>query len=424
MRLLILTIAAVFVLSGCHKTDPPGAAPTGVAATPGDGLVVISWDTLPELTYWIFFEAGSTVSVATPDSIAIRRAISPRPVTGLTNGIQYAFAMNATHDDSSAGPNSLSVVATPRLAGADWVSGTQLGAPPQNLKSIVLNGTRFVAVGDAAAVFAGDLDYTSVDPPGVFAWVPPSTLPTVFSADLACVINNGTFTALATDGETMTSGDGLTWTSRGRVPAVGMSGLAFGFVTGVTPTFFAVGAGGNIFASTDNLTSWNPVSSGTSSDLTGIFLLNSAFFVTGAGGTLLTSPTGAGGTWTSLVPNTTTASTLRSVAFNPSPLVTNHYVAVGDAGTILTSVDGVSWTLVAPSAITPPLTQDLRSVTVGGATASRFLAVGQGGAVAFSDDGVNWSTASSGPSNNLASVLFTSGMYLAVGDAGANAVAR
>jgi hypothetical protein len=421
VRLLILTVAAVFVLSGCHKTDPPGAAPTGVTATPGDGLVVISWETLPELTYWIFFQPGSAVSVATPDSIAIRRAISPRPVTGLTNGIQYAFAMNATHDDSSAGPNSLSVVATPRLAGADWGSGTQLGSPPQNLKSIALNGTRFVAVGDAAAIFAGDLDYTSVDPPGIFAWMPPVSLPIAFSSDLACVISNGTFTALGTDGSTMTSGDGLNWTSGGRVPAIGMSGLAFGFVTGVTPTFFAVGAGGNIFASTDNLVSWNPVSSGTSSDLTGIFLLNSAFFVTGAGGTLLTSPSGAGGTWAPLVTNT--ANTLRSVAFNPRSLG-NPYVAVGDAATILTSPDGVSWTPVAPSAITPPLTQDLRSVTVGGATASRFLAVGQTGAVAYSDDGLNWSSASSGLSNNLAGVLYAAGLYLAVGDAGANAVAR
>jgi len=423
VRLLIPIIAVLFTLSGCHgKTDPPGDPPTGVTATPGDGLVVISWDALPELTYWIFFQPGSTVAVATPDSIAIRRAISPRPVTGLTNGIQYAFAMNATRDDSSAGPSSFSVVASPRLAGADWVSGTGLGTLPQNLKSIALNGSRLVAVGDAAAIFAGDLDYTSVDPPGILAWMPPSSLPVAFSSDLAGVITtNGTFTALGTDGSTMTSSDGLTWTAKGRVPAIGMSGLAFGFVAGVTPTFFAVGAGGDIFASTDNLVSWNPVSSGTSSDLTGISLLNRAFFVTGAGGTLLTSPTGAEGTWAPLVTNT--ANTLRSVAFNPTSLG-NPYVAVGDAATILTSPDGVSWTSVAPSAITPPLRQDLRSVTVGGATASRFLAVGQAGAVAYSDDGLNWSTASSGPSNNLAGVLYTSGMYLAVGDAGANAVAR
>jgi hypothetical protein len=65
----------------------------------------------------------------------------------------------------------------------------------------------------------------------------------------------------------------------------------------------------------------------------------------------------------------------------------------------------------------------LLSVTVGGSAGTRFLAVGQGGAVAYSDDGVSWSTASSG-SSNLAQVRFFGGLYLSVGDAGANLVSR
>jgi hypothetical protein len=138
--------------------------------------------------------------------------------------------------------------------------------------------------------------------------------------------------------------------------------------------------------------------------------------VTGAGGTLLISLNGS--TWTPLVSNT--ASTLRAVAYN-APLA--RYVAVGDAGTIVTSPDAVMWT---PVTLTPPLTQNLLSVTVGGASGSRFLAVGQGGTVVFCDvscdDGMNWSTASSGAS--LSQVIFTPSMYLAVGDAGANVVAK
>jgi len=412
VRLLIPIVAAVFVLSGCHKTDPPGASPTGVTATPGDGLVVMSWDTQPELTYWIFFQPGSTVSVATPDSIAIRRAISPRPVSGLTNGIQYAFAMNATRDDSSAGPNSLSVVATPRLAGADWVSGTQLGAPPQNLKSIAFNGSRFVTVGDAATIFAGDLSYTNVDPPGVLSWMPPTTLPLLFASDLTSVINNGTFIAMGADGQVISSADGLTWSANGPVPASGMSDLAFGFVGGATPTFVAVGAAGKIYLTT-TLVSWDQVGASlTPNDLTSISLLNGSFTVTGSGGTLLTSP--HGNDWSALNSNTT--NTLRGAAFNPNLSV--QYAAVGDAGTIIVSQDGLNWTV-----ITPPLAQDLLGITVGGASGSRFLAVGRGGAVVYSDDGMSWFVASSGASN-LAKVRYTSGMYLAVGDGGANAVAR
>jgi hypothetical protein len=73
-----------------------------------------------------------------------------------------------------------------------------------------------------------------------------------------------------------------------------------------------------------------------------------------------------------------------------------------------------------------PGAQDLRSVAVGGATGLRFLAVGQGGAVVFSDDGVQWLVASSPPpsSQDLTSVLFFGGQYLAVGAVGANAVSH
>jgi len=65
---------------------------------------------------------------------------------------------------------------------------------------------------------------------------------------------------------------------------------------------------------------------------------------------------------------------------------------------------------------------------VGGASGTRFLAVGQNGAVVFSDDGLglNWSIKSAGLGNtaNLAKVVAVPSMYLAVGDAGANAVSR
>jgi hypothetical protein len=421
VRLLIPTIAAVLALSGCYsKTAPPGDAPTGVTATPGDGLVLVSWDTLPELTYWIFFEAGSAVDVAAPGSIAIRRAIAPRVVAGLANEQQYAFAMNATRDDSSAGPSSVPVVATPRLAGKDWVSGTPLplGAPPQNLRSIVFNGIGFVAVGDAATIFTGVFNYSNVDPPGVLAWTPANSFPVPFTSNLTAVIDNGTFVALGTDGSIITSADGLNWSSSGvvPVPASGMNDLVFGFVGG-TLTFVAVGTGGKIFV-TNDLVKWLPANSTPPNDLNSISVLNGLFTVTGSGGTLLTSLNGSD--WTVQTSNTTnTTNTLRGAAYNPNLPI--HYAAVGDAGTVIVSENGVDNWRVPP--VLPPLAQDLLSITVGGAAGSRFLAVGRGGAVVYSDDGMTWFQASSGTSN-LAKVLYTGGMYLGVGDAGANAVSR
>lgn len=435
MRLLILASAALFALSACQKTNPPGEAPTGVTATEGDGLAVVSWDTLPDLTYWIFYQPGSTVDVATPNSIAIRRAFSPRVVAPLINGTQYAFVMNATHNDSAAGPNSLPVLAKPRLAGDSWTSGSPqpLGATPANLKGLAFNGSRFVAVGDATTsgtvttptILAGDFNYTNVDPPGVTVWMTPGSLPPVtpvspppgFTSNLSSVIfNGGAYVALGSDGSIISSTDGLTWTvPTASIPATGMNGLGFGLVVGV-PTYIAVGNGGAIFATTDLNSPWVPLTSGTTSDLTSISVFPGSIIVTGAGGTLLSLN---GSTWTPLTSNTT--STLRGVTFNA---INGMFAAVGDAGTIITSTDGTTWTPVVPA----PLAQDLRGVTTGGQAGTRFLAVGQGGAVVHSDDGLTWLTASSGTTNNvannLAKVLFVPGMYLSVGDAGVNAVSK
>ena len=55
---------------------------------------------------------------------------------------------------------------------------------------------------------------------------------------------------------------------------------------------------------------------------------------------------------------------------------------------------------------------------------TRFVAVGQGGLVAYSDDASNWLTTSSGSASDLAAVIFTPAMYLAVGASGANAVSK
>lgn len=441
MRLLILAFAALFALSGCQgKTSPPGEAPTGVTATAGDGLVVVSWDMLPDLTYWIFFQPGSTVDVATPNSIAIRRAFSPRVVGPLANGTTYAFVMNATHNDSAAGPNSLPVPAMPRLAGGTdtWASGKPLGTTPANLKDLAFSGSRFVVVGDATTagtvttptILAGDFNYTNVDPPGVTAWMTPGSLPPLtpvspppgFTSNLSSVIfNGGAYVALGSDGSIISSGDGVNWVSNNPIQvngiqASGMNGIAFGAVFG-TPIYVAVGNGGKIYV-TNDLTTWTPITPVTPNDLTSVSVLNGSFLATGVGGTLLTSPDGI--SWSSLPTNTT--STLRGITFSA---INGIYAAVGDAGTIITSADNTTtWNPVVPA----PLAQDLRGVTTGGQAGTRFLAVGQGGAVVYSDDGLTWKIASSGTTNNvannLAKVLFVSGMYLSVGDVGVNAVSK
>ena len=433
MRLPILLAALLIALPGCARNDPPGEAPTGVTATAGDGVILMSWNTLPGLIYWIFYAAGDSVSPGQAGSIAIKNAVSPRAVIGLTNGTSYSLLMNATNKDSAAGPNSLVVTATPRLAGDAWTRGAVQGS--QNLNSLAFNGAgRYVTVGDGTTILAADFSYGHTDPVGVIVWTPPTTPPLApFAADLKAVIFTGQFVALGSNGSVATSFDGLNWTAQHPVLAAGVTGLngiAFGIVQG-NATYIAVGNGGQIYLSNDLSQDWQrDTSANTTADLTSIALLNQGFFVTGANGTLLQNK-GDGNGWNAI--STGVTSTLRATAFMPNAFQPGsiRYVAVGDGGTILTSTDdlvGTSWTPVTPA----PLPQNLVGVTVGGATGTRFPAVGQGGAAVFGDSvisnlpvsSIQWSVASQPQTGDLSSVHFFTGQYLAVGPAGGNAVSH
>jgi hypothetical protein len=403
MHFRSLALVSLIALAGCHaQTDPPDTAPSGVTVTAGDGLVTVTWNPEPDLAYWIFFQPGSWVEAASPESLVVANAVTPQIITPLSNGARYAFVMNATKHDSAAGPPSAVVTATPRLAGVDWKTGGALGAA--NLNGIAFGGGRFVTVGDSAAVFTGFYNYTNANPPGVGAWFPPTDPFPAYSGHLRAVAYSGQFVALGADGSILTSSDGLTWAlATSTVPVAGMNAIAFG-----ASTYVAAGDGGNIYSSAD-LVTWSPATSTTTNDLYSVSFINGNFIATGAGGTLLASTDG--NTWTPRTSNTPNA--LRGVAFRLS--IGIRYVAVGDAGTIVTSSDdGITWTPV------PAVTaQNLRGVV----HSSRFVAVGQGGAVVLSDDGMDWTMASVG-SADLAQVVAAPAMYMAVGAAGANFVSK
>jgi len=189
-----------------------------------------------------------------------------------------------------------------------------------------------------------------------------------------------------------------------------MNSIAFGLVSGAA-VYVAVGNGGKIFTSADFIT-WTAATSPTGNNLYNVSTPNGVFVATGANGTLLTSADAS--TWTPQ--NSNTPNALRSATYGTG-LAGAYYVAVGDSGTIVTSTstDLTIWN-VAP----PPLAQDLRAIRFG----TRFVAVGQSGMVAYSDDAINWVTTTSGSAADLAAVIFTPAMYLAVGALGANAVSK
>lgn len=465
MRLPILIAASLLALAGCaQRSDPPDQAPTGVTATPGDGVILMSWDQLPGLTYWIFYSQGGSVSIGQSGTFAVKDSMSPRAVTGLLNGTQYWLLMNATNNGSAAGPNSLTVTQTPRLAGDNWIQGAVQGA--QNLNALAFNGAgRYVTVGDGTTIFSGDFNYGHTDPVGVTEWFTPTWFPpnlpstTVppFITDFRAVIWNGTFIALGSNGNVATSGDGVNWTPQHVVfPGVtGLNALAFG-----NSTFFAVGDGGQMYRTTDLTQPWTPdTTANTTNDLTSIAVLNGFFVITGSNGTLLLSTDAGTDTahWTQQVTGLPSGTTLRSAAFMPNAFGVQNpqgtlkaisYVAVGDGGAIVTATidqvqrDPNNGSLVLAENWTPvllPGAQNLRSVAVGGATGLRFLAIGQGGAVVFGDSVINdangaptvpvnpiqWSVPSQQPpTGDFSSVHFFTGQYLTVGAAGANAVSH
>src|SRR5712691_11884246 len=418
----VIALASLVALAGCHRqADAPSDAPSNLQVEPGDGQVTVSWNQQPGLTYWIFFQAGASVTAAAPGVPLIFDVQSPRVVFPLVNGTQYAFVRNATNQDSKAGPSTPVALAVPRLAGAIWDSGAPLGSPPQNLNGVAYNPVlnRIVAVGNLApgtpptpTIFAGDFNYTSASPPGVTAWTPATSIPAGFVSDLSAVMFQGSlFIALGTDGSILTSADGNTWTSATSVPSGGMNSIAFGIVSNAV-VYVAVGNGGKIFTSAD-LVTWTTVST-TGSDLYNVSFPNGTFVATGANGTLLTSADAS--TW--VAPNSNTPNALRGATYGTGPAAgaSAQYVVVGDSGTIVTSADLTNWSLITPA----PLSQGLRAIRFG----KRFVAVGQQGMVAYSDDAINWLTTSSGSPADLAAVIFTPAMYLAVGASGANAVSK
>jgi hypothetical protein len=104
---------------------------------------------------------------------------------------------------------------------------------------------------------------------------------------------------------------------------------------------------------------------------------------------------------------------LRAVTFGAVPATllttTNTFVALGDAGTLLTSNDGLTWTLQ-PSMSA----NNIASVVYGG----QFVAVGNAGSTFTSPDGITWRREISGTTNDLTSVARTATGFVAVGASG------
>jgi photosystem II stability/assembly factor-like uncharacterized protein len=408
----IASIVAVSLLAACNNGSS-APAPQDVAVVPGDGRVAVSWTMLPGVDYWLFYAPASSISTdnwaSLPGSHVFLPAASPQVITGLFNGATYSFTVNGRYNPGPGGPGSPSVSAVPRIAGAGWTVGTALvGATTIDLRGVA-HGAVFVAVGTGGAIFSS--------PDGV-AWTPQNSNVTT---PLNAVIYGGSYVVVGAGGVILRSSDAVTWTS----PTNLKTGDLFAVTTPGT-VYVAVGANGTIIASSDGGATWNPANSSgviTTQHLYALTYGNGSYVAVGAGGILLTSTDASN--WT--VVNSNTSSTLRGVAYGTALTsvsgiltATPAFVAVGDGGALVTSIDGgVTWTLQSPMGGT---TVNVNAVTYG----HQFIAVGDLGNIFTSLDGVTWQAAMSvtpATTNNLYAVARNPADpygYSAVGAAGVN----
>jgi fibronectin type 3 domain-containing protein len=102
------TRIASFKFSGCGATTAP-AAPTGLTATAGDTQVSLSWSASSGATSYDVLRSTDGVNY---NQIAAAISSTSYTDTGLTNGTQYCYEVEAVNSIGTSGPSS-SACATP-----------------------------------------------------------------------------------------------------------------------------------------------------------------------------------------------------------------------------------------------------------------------------------------------------------------------
>lgn len=179
----------------------------------------------------------------------------------------------------------------------------------------------------------------------------------------------------------MTSNDRTNWTAVASGTALNLHGVASGF-GGVV---IIVGDNGKVLRSQDGGKTWNNINVPTTKRLNAVASAGTSFITVGESGTILRSSDG-GLSWSIDNSNLAASSSLNGVAYFGS----SHIIAVGDAGTIITT-NGAPWVRQ-----TTQTSNNLYGVTVSttdfgrGGKISLAVAVGENGYVTQSSDAITW----------------------------------
>lgn len=396
-----LLVAVLVSACGGGSSAPPPVG--GIAVKAGDTNATVTWTMEPDVQYWVFYAPVSTKfpAISTTDWINIPGAQafinvkSPFVITGLINGFQYSFTVNARKGDGPGGPGTPPVNVLPRPAGTVWAKGGDAGT--NALRALTYGvGTDalgyYLAMGDNGSAYKSTTGLT---------W---TALPAATTAQInSNIYTLGKFVGVGNAGTIVYSTDMATWTN-------GVSNTAenLNSVTSNGSLAVAVGNSGVIRTSTDGITWVAATTVPTTQNLNSVTYSGNGFWIAaGAGGTILTSTDGS--TWTLRASGTT--ADLRSVTVQ---VISSYvFVAVGDAGTVVLSSDnGTTW-----ATKTTGITGNLLAVS---SSSSQLLAVGANGLVAISTDGTTWTTSASGTTANLYNVLPGLAQYVAIGAGGTN----
>lgn len=219
--------------------------------------------------------------------------------------------------------------------------------------------------------------------------------------------NGKTLVATGADGRLIVSeNDGRTWNAVSSPVGANLRGVAY-----ADGAWLAVGDLGAAAKSFDNGAHWTAVDLGSTGAFRAVAYSTSGFWVAGANeGTVLVSREGLAG-WTP-------ASLTTDVPFWGATGWRGMAILTGDNGEILTSPEGLNWTLRHAPVPFEPIRDSrafLWQVVPG---PQGLVAVGARGAVAFSPDGERWSAPKTPLTRTLRGVAHGRGRYVAVGEDG------
>jgi len=271
------------------------------------------------------------------------------------------------HDGSSLllVNTSLKEVYSSKDGGESW-TGLNV-ATIRHIYGITKKDDRYVAVGGVGQIMTSDNNGTSWK-----IWSAQS----IYSNLNDVEPTPSGFVVAGSGGQLLTSTNGQQWELRS-LPGVtaDLNGVAYG-----AGRVVVVGGGGSAFVSTNDGSSWAAYPTGASGSLLGVAYGNGQFVAVGESGVILTSPNGVD--WTLRVSGT-------SKMLWEATWTGTRYVAIGGTapdssggGIILTSENGVSWTTRASELVDPP-----QSIAVIG---SRLVVLGKTLRGISTNGGLNW----------------------------------